>query len=320
VRAKVAEWKSEEVRASAQEVPLGGSVAHKGRTKALSATARVEELRRKVDHGSTVAAAEGWLAKASSAQAAAAAARAPAASSARPTASSGGAGSDWRSPTLGTMKWIPAGSFTMGSPSSESGRYDDEGPQHRVTLTKGFWLMEHEVTQGEWAAVMGSNPAYNTSCGSTCPVERVSWTDALEFAKRASARDGVTYRLPTESEWEYAARGGQSYVYAGSAEAGSVAWTSDNSGGRTHAVCGKSRNGFGLCDMSGNVFEWTSDWYTASLGPATDPVGASSGAYRVYRGGSWRDGPRVARVACRYYGGPDSRVDFLGLRLARTVP
>ncbi len=232
----------------------------------------------------------------------------------------GAGGSDWTSPTLGTMKWIPAGTFTMGSPSSESGRSDDE-VQHKVTLTKGFWLMEHEVTQGEWEAVMGSNPSGFSSCGPTCPVEKVSWNDAVEFAKRVSARDGVAYRLPTESEWEYAARGGQSSVYAGSNEATSVGWISDNSGSQTHAVCGKARNGYGLCDMTGNVWEWTSDRYGAyPTGSVSDPAGASAGSYRVYRGGGWYYSAQDARVALRFRNDPASRRGYLGFRLARTSP
>jgi formylglycine-generating enzyme required for sulfatase activity len=224
------------------------------------------------------------------------------------------------SPTLGPMKWIPAGTFTMGSPASEAGREFDE-VQHEVTLTQGFWLMEHEVTQAEWQAVMGSNPSGISSCGPTCPVEQVNWDDAVEFAKRASARDGVAYRLPTESEWEYAARGGQSYVYAGSNEATSVGWLVENSGRKTHMVCQKGRNGYGLCDMTGNVLEWTSDWSGAyPSGSVSDPAGASSGSGRVGRGGSWRRSARGARLALRIWRVPASRADDLGFRLARTSP
>jgi formylglycine-generating enzyme required for sulfatase activity len=148
----------------------------------------------------------------------------------------GSPGSAWTSPTLGTMRWIPAGSFTMGSPTSEEGRYDDE-VQHRVTLTKGFWMMEHEVTQGEWAAVMGSNPVatgtgfYNgqelgkcsgVGVGDRLPVVCVSWEDVVKYAEKVSARDGVRYRLPTESEWEYAARGGSSGAWSGASEESEV--------------------------------------------------------------------------------------------------
>ena len=220
---------------------------------------------------------------------------------------------------FGTMKWIPAGTFLMGSPSSEPDRGDHE-TQHSVTLTKGYWMMEHEVTQGEWQSVMGSNPSEFTACGPTCPVEQVSWDDAVAFAKKASARDGVTYTLPTEAQWEYAARGGQQTLYAGSNEATSVGWISDNSGGTTHAVCGKARNEYGLCDMTGNVFEWTSDWYGAYAGSATDPRGAVSGPRRVFRGGSWVDTAVFARAAYRYSGSPGYRNSDLGLRLSRTIP
>lgn len=176
---------------------------------------------------------------------------APAAMKAAPT------GRDWVSPTLGTMKWIPPGTFVMGSPESESGRERDE-TQHEVTLTKGFWMMEHEVTQGEWETVMGSNPnATSTtydygreggSCdyfgrglGSDLPVTCVDWDQASEFARRVSARDGVNYELPTEAQWEYAARGGSNGTYAGGNRADTVAWTVYNSstivpGVRRHAT------------------------------------------------------------------------------------
>ena len=235
-------------------------------------------------------------------------------------AGKGSSGRDWTSPTFGTMKWIPAGSFLMGSPASEVGRLDDEGPQHRVTLTKGYWMMEHEVTQGEWQAVMGSNPSFFSACGASCPVERVSWDDAVAFARRASARDGVTYALPTEAQWEYAARGGGAGVYAGGNDAGAVAWTVEYRGGMTHPVCQKARNGYGLCDMSGNVREWTADVKgTYSSGALTDPRGPASGWYRVRRGGGWCDGPQYARVANRdYYG--EGQPACLGLRLSRTDP
>ncbi len=275
----------------------------------------------------------------------------------------GAAGSDWVSPTLGTMKWIPAGTFTMGSPESEAGRDSDE-VHHKVTLTKGFWLMEHEVTQGEWQAVMGSNPVaigsvfvdgkdYGAgSCksvgvGPNLPVACVSWEQAVEFAKRVSARDGVTYRLPTEAEWEYAARGGQSGAWAGASSedtlcaVGNVANAGQTAGYRamgydpsswTFASCedghaglapvGSFRaNGYGLYDMSGNVFEWTADWYGAyPSGSGTDPQGATSGSLRVYRGGGWNNPAQNARVADRFGNDPGYRNDNLGVRLTRTYP
>ena len=210
----------------------------------------------------------------------------------------------------------------MGSPKSEAGR-DRGETQHPVTLTQGFWMMEHEVTQGEWQAVMGTNPSYYSSCGLTCPVEQVTWYDAVEFAQRASDRDGVTYRLPTEAEWEYAVRGGQSYVYAGSDEATSVGWISENGREKTHPVCQKQRNGYGLCDLTGNVWEWVSDWYAAyPIGSVTDPAGPSSGTYRVVRGGScsWEDSAQFARAASRDRDDPTRRDGGLGVRLLRTGP
>ena len=226
---------------------------------------------------------------------------------------------DFVSPTLGVMKWIPRGTFTMGSPISEAGRSSEE-TQHSVRLTQGYWLMEHEVTQDEWLAVMGRNPSYFPACGHRCPVEQVSWVDSVTFAQRASARDGVTYALPTEAQWEYAARGGQDAVYAGSNQARLVGWIDDNSGGVTHPVCGLARNGYGLCDMTGNVWEWTSDWYGAYTGNSTDPTGASDGDARIFRGGSWHFPAVYARLALRRSLNPNNRGGFLGLRLVRTIP
>jgi formylglycine-generating enzyme required for sulfatase activity len=233
------------------------------------------------------------------------------------------------------MQWIPAGTFTMGSPAGEPERGSDEAA-HAVTLTQGFWMMEHEVTQGEWQAVMGSNPvATGTqywdgqeqgSCqgagvGATLPVACVSWSQAVEFAQRASARDGVTYRLPTESEWEYAARGGGSSVYAGSESLDAVGWYEGNSGRRLRPVCGKSRNGYGLCDMSGNVWEWVGDWYgDYPTGSVTDPTGAAAGSTRVARGGGWAFPARDARVASRAWFAPSNRLAALGFRLVRSGP
>ncbi len=227
------------------------------------------------------------------------------------------------SPTLGIMKWIPAGTFLMGSPTSESGRSNDE-TQHSVTLTKGYWLMEHEVTQGAWQAVMGSNPSNFAACGPTCPVEQVSWDAAVAFARKASARDGVTYTLPTEAQWEFAARGGQATgqltLYAGSNETEAVGWVDPNSGSTTHAVCGKARNGYGLCDMTGNVWEWTADRYGDYAGSAADPTGAATASNRVGRGGGWSLSARYARVADRNGDDPTNRSSDLGLRLARMSP
>jgi formylglycine-generating enzyme required for sulfatase activity len=247
-----------------------------------------------------------------------------------PTPTSTSTDSTWASPTLGTFRLIPAGTFTMGcKPGRDDvagGCYSDESPAHSVTLTKAYYLMEHEVTQGEWQAVMGSNPSDFTRCGSRCPVENVSWDDAQAFIAKVSARDGVTYRLPTEAEWERAARGGQEFAYAGSSDVGAVAWygfydRSGNSAETTHPVCGKSRNGYGLCDMSGNVWEWVGDWLgDYGSASATDPRGPSAGSLRVYRGGSWLSTESFVRVAIRDGDGPADRISFLGFRLLRSVP
>jgi formylglycine-generating enzyme required for sulfatase activity len=231
----------------------------------------------------------------------------------------------WESPSLGTMVHIPPGTFTMGCKPGrddvEGGCDSDESPAHSVTLTQAYYLMEHEVTQGEWQAVMGANPSAYTDCGSRCPVEMVSWDDVQAFIAKVSARDGVTYRLPTEAEWEWAARGGQEFAYAGSSEVGAVGWYEENSGQETHPVCGKSRNGYGLCDMTGNVWEWVGDW-KADYGSAsaTDPRGPSAGSFRVDRGGCWYDGARIARVAIRNGLDPAFRNSNLGFRLLRSVP
>jgi formylglycine-generating enzyme required for sulfatase activity len=228
---------------------------------------------------------------------------------------------------------IEPGRFTMGSPRSEEGRLHSEA-QHAVTLTRGFCLMATEVTQGQWQAVMGRNPSRFTSCGASCPVETVSWDDAVAYANRKSQAEGLQpcyegstfvgvgctgYRLPTEAEWEYAARAGTTGARHGSLDA--VAWHVGNSGRTTHPVGQKQANAWGLYDMLGNVWEWTSDWYGSYPGGAvTDPVGASRGSTRVLRGGSWLDRANYARAANRYNCGPDCRNDFFGFRLARSLP
>ena len=232
---------------------------------------------------------------------------------------------------------IAAGDFMMGSPSSEKGRGSDER-QHRVRLTKSFLMATTEVTQGQWRAVMGSNPSYFSSCGADCPVEKVSWFDAVKFANALSKKEGLRaayrisgksvswdksangYRLPTEAEWEYAARGGQRHVYSGSNALSTVGWTDENSGSKTHKVAGKRANAWGLYDMSGNVWEWCWDRYGESSGSSTDPVGPQSGVNRVWRGGSWGTSPAYARLANRSESTPDERYGYLGLRLVRTNP
>jgi formylglycine-generating enzyme required for sulfatase activity len=212
--------------------------------------------------------------------------------------------------------WIPPGSFTMGSPQNEEGRDSDE-VQHRVTLTKGYWLGKYEVTQDQWRRVMGTNPSRFRSCGGKCPVEQVSWNDVQEFIRKLNAAEsGNPYRLPTEAEWEYAARAGTTGLRHREHDA--VAWYEGNSGRTTHPVGTKAANDWGLHDMLGNVWEWTADWHGAYPGGAvTDPQGPPQGSVRVYRGGSWVSYARVCRSANRNWSVPSNRISFLGFRLAR---
>ena len=176
---------------------------------------------------------------------------------------------------------IPAGEFLMGSTSGDN----DEEPVTRVRISRAFELGKHEVTQAEWEAVMGSNPSAFDECGGDCPVEKVSWDEVQEFIGRLNALEGeARYRLPTEAEWEYAARAGTTADrYAGNLDA--IAWYGENSGARPHPVGRKAPNAFGLHDMLGNVWEWVQDWYGAYPGGSvTDPQGPASGSRRVDRG------------------------------------
>ncbi|MDR2149619.1 MAG: SUMF1/EgtB/PvdO family nonheme iron enzyme [Spirochaetaceae bacterium] len=230
------------------------------------------------------------------------------------------------------MVLVPAGTFMMGSNEGDS----DEKPVHRVTISKPFYMSKYEITQQEWRKVMGNNPSYFK--GDNLPVEKVSWYDAIEYCNRRSVNEGLTpaymingssvtwnrsangYRLPTEAEWEYAARSGgkDTYTYAGSNSVDSVAWYDGNSGGSTQAVGTRAANSLGLYDMSGNVWEWCWDWYGSYGNSAvTDPMGAASGSYRVRRGGGWNYDARDVRSAYRNDGTPTNRLYNLGLRVVR---
>jgi formylglycine-generating enzyme required for sulfatase activity len=183
------------------------------------------------------------------------------------------------------MVFVEGGTFQMGSESGDP----DEKPVHSVTLSS-FNIGKYEVTQAQWNAVMGNNPSFNSGCDN-CPVDNVSWNDVQQYIQKLNAKSGKNYRLPTEAEWEYAAKGGKKskgYTYSGSNDIGSVAWYTDNSGDKTHAVGTKQANELGIFDMSGNVVEWCSDWYgNYSSFSVTNPTGTSSGEYRVIRGGGW---------------------------------
>ncbi len=215
------------------------------------------------------------------------------------------------------MVAIPGGTFSMGSNDGES----DERPVHSVSLS-AYYMGETEVTQALWQAVMGTNPSYHKNCDQ-CPVEQVSWNDAQEFINKLNQKTGKRYRLPTEAEWEYGARGGEHYTYAGSNSIDGVAWYYDKSGSQTHPVKQKRANGYGLYDMSGNVYEWCTDWYASdyySKSPDKNPAGPSAGNWRVLRGGSWYGSSESCRVANRLNYFPSNSYIYNGLRLAVSGP
>jgi formylglycine-generating enzyme required for sulfatase activity len=211
------------------------------------------------------------------------------------------------------MVFVQGGVFTMGR---KNVWFSDEGPAHQVTLS-GFSIGKYEVTQKQWQAVMGSNPSGFK--GDNLPVENVSWNDVQSFIRKLNELTGKRYRLPTEAEWEYAARGGnqsRGYKYSGSNTISSVAWYDGNSGSKTHPVGQKQGNELGIYDMTGNVWEWCSDWKDAySSSSQTNPTGPSSSRSRVDRGGGWSNGARRCRVASRNGDTPSYSNSNLGFRL-----
>ena len=212
---------------------------------------------------------------------------------------------------------IPAGCFHMGDGSDRS--EDDEKPVHEVCLDP-FAIGVREVTQGEWAKVMGNKPSHFKNCGESCPVESVSWIDTQAFISMLNKKNGTTYRLPTEAEWEYAARsGGKQETFSGGNDPNTVAWHEGNSGEKPHPVGQKQPNGLGIYDMSGNVWEWVADWhaedsYTNS--PRQNPHGTATGKFRVNRGGSWYVEAENVRTTIRGSNEPERRTSNLGFRLA----
>ena len=218
-----------------------------------------------------------------------------------------------------TMVAVKGGTFTMGATAEQTGALSDESPTHSVTLSD-FYIGETEVTQELWQAVMGSNPSSFTG-NMQRPVENVSWNDCQTFITKLNELTGETFALPTEAQWEYAARGGNAskgyLYYSGSNSIGDVAWYADNSSGTTHPVKSKSPNELGLYDMSGNVREWCADWYGSySSTSQTNPVGPNTGSNRVLRGGSWISCALYCRFAYRYDNSPSSTSDYDGFRLA----
>jgi formylglycine-generating enzyme required for sulfatase activity len=229
------------------------------------------------------------------------------------------------------MVRVPAGTFTMGSPTTEPDRDPDEGPQTQVMISHDFWISQYVVTQEEYLSVMGSNPSYFTG-DTKRPVEQVSWHEATNYCSELTMRqraagqlpNGYVYRLPTEAEWEYACRAGNTTrfgygedpVYT---QLGNYAWYDANSGSVTHPVGQKQPNAWGLYDMHGNVYEWCGDWYGTYPGViVTDPKGAATGSYRVMRGGCWYYGAKYCRSANRGSSSPDIRHSSVGFRLVLT--
>ncbi|WP_278855535.1 SUMF1/EgtB/PvdO family nonheme iron enzyme [Leyella stercorea] len=234
------------------------------------------------------------------------------------------------------MVRVEAGKFTMGATAEMENPHHSEKPTHQVTLTNDYYIGKYEVTQALWKAVMGNNPSkfkgnnqalWKTMMGKNpskfegdnLPVEQVSWDDCQEFISKLNRITGKMFRLPTEAEWEYAARGGnksRGYQYSGNNNLSDVAWYEDNSRMKTHAVGTKQPNELGIYDMSGNVYEWCQDWEGAySSSSQVNPTGANSGSFRVIRGGSWVNCAVVCRSSYRYGRTPDYRDSHLGLRL-----
>ena len=226
--------------------------------------------------------------------------------------------------------WINPGTFTMGSPSDELGRWDDE-VQHQVTLTQNYWLSDCEVTQGLYEAVMGTNPSYDVS--KWFPVENISWNDAMEFCQKLTAiekaagrlPEGYEYTLPTEAQWEYACRAGTTTALNsgknlsdeyGCPEMDEVGWYWYNSD-EPHPVGQKQPNAWGLYDMHGNVWEWCLDYYgDYPASSITDPKGPGTGSYHVLRGGGWSGVADECRSAYRYYSYPSNWDYSYGFRVA----
>ena len=213
------------------------------------------------------------------------------------------------------MVRVEAGTFTMGATAEMNDPYDKEKPTHRVTLTNDYYIGKYEVTQALWQTVMGNNPSYFK--GDNLPVEQVSWKDCKKFLSKLNRITGKMFRLPTEAEWEYAARGGnksRGYQYSGSNNLSDVAWYYDNSGNKTHAVGTKQPNELGIYDMSGNVLEWCQDRYGKyNSSSQINPTGVNSGSNRVFRGG--RGNARSCRSSFRFGITPRFRNKYLGLRL-----
>ena len=240
----------------------------------------------------------------------------------------------FKDPTTGIeMVYVKGGCYQMGATDDDCDGTPEERPVHEVCVDD-FYLGKYEVTQGQWKSIMESNPSNESFCGDNCPVGNVGWNDAQDFISRLNSRSGGSkYRLPTEAEWEYAARsGGKSERYSGGNDINSVAWYNENSlifdpktqveEMRLHPVGTKAPNGFGIYDMAGSVWEWTNDWYGSnyySSSPRNNPAGPDSGVDRVVRGGCVTGEAYNMRTARRNGYTPDTRRPSLGFRLLRTL-
>ncbi|MGL6226132.1 MAG: formylglycine-generating enzyme family protein [Thermoguttaceae bacterium] len=216
------------------------------------------------------------------------------------------------------FRWCPPVTFMMGNQETQGQNRDK---QRLVTLSKGFWMLETEVTQEMWASVMGNNPSHFIG-DVRLPVEQVSWEDCRMYIEKlttVSAVPGFKFGLPSESQWEYACRAGTTEAYGGTGNLNEMGWYGENSGEKTHVVGQKQPNAWGFYDMHGNVWEWCSDWYDViTEGSVTDPIGPPIGTKRVNRGGSYVDGPGSCRSVDRYRDNPMDIQQTLGLRLILT--
>ena len=227
-------------------------------------------------------------------------------------------GDTWTDPVTGMIfKWVAGGCYEMGCGSWTDTCSDNESPVHEVCVD-GFWIGKYEVTQGQWEQIMGNNPSYNKS-GDDFPVEKVSWNDCQDFITALNGKGSNIFRLSTEAEWEYAARGGgKEEKYAGGNDLDSLGWYTSNSEGHSHEVGTKAANSLGIYDMSGNLWEWCSDLYGSSYyssSPMNNPQGPTTGSSRVFRGGGWDYPAQSCRAAYRSYGPPGLRYGGIGFRL-----
>ncbi|HYA85943.1 MAG TPA: SUMF1/EgtB/PvdO family nonheme iron enzyme [Nitrospirota bacterium] len=232
-------------------------------------------------------------------------------------------GNSYTDPETGMQfVFVQGGCYQMGDTSGDGDAYKRTG--HEVCVND-FYIGKFDVTQAQWRAIMGNNPSYFSNCGDNCPVENISWNDAQDYIRILNQRTGKNYRLPTEAEWEYAARsGGKSEMYAGTSsesELGEYAWYKTNSGDQTHPVGQKRSNGLGIYDMSGNVWQWVNDWYDNGYygnSSRDNPEGPGTGSNRVLRGGCWSNAPKIVRAVHRFSHTPDFRNNAIGFRLSRT--